>query len=753
MYKRDWFCIAIIGLVCLLGIASMVTADYTYNPFTGKLDYYSPSTSSYANITSLAKGALQRSGGRMTGPITGNKLGAFGNVTADILCVHGYINMTSGTAPSAPHPGDIRIYGTSVQGHARPAYKDEDDIEIVIGRDNFIIARNTSGGTITKGTAVYVTGSTGNVPDIAKAKADSLTTLPAIGLTMMDINNNAFGYVLKLGILTSYDTSAYSSGDRLFVAAATAGALTTTRPTYPNFAQRMGSVLVSGVGNGSIAAATAPFIGGEETGTVNDYHFGGSVNFHNNTAIDMLGGSGPVLPSHGVNKSFLHTPTGRKVLMLCEGTTWLPHSSIGSITMYVNGTSGTDSADKGFGTGTDAFATVQYAISQIPVTYDGHVYIYITAGTYREAVTIQGKVPSSTYNIYLIGTWTTMRQGTLTGGAARVSATQSAEARTGFANMTTNKYQGKMFHIYSGAGLGQYRPVLSNTSTVRVEAWTTTPDSTSKYRIYDWGTRITGADAGADTTPVRDYCVSAGAGQLNVVLQNLKLDYASATTSGGNVYLAPSSFNTTMENCEINNGTNYGILAINAGYYLRSSYVHNNTSNNLRDSSSTGFIYDTWFKTATNCVSKLYANPMLFYRCRIDGGSTNGIQQMRTASIAFQGGTDRCSVVNSGVGILITQNSIPISATVNYFYGNTTDYTIYCPPASGFVGTATLSGGTVTVSNTNVTTNSLILVSEMPGGANLGDIRVSTITAGTSFVISSTNVLDSSPVAWQILTQ
>lgn len=62
------------------------------------------------------------------------------------------------------------------------------------------------------------------------------------------------------------------------------------------------------------------------------------------------------------------------------------------------------------------------------------------------------------------------------------------------------------------------------------------------------------------------------------------------------------------------------------------------------------------------------------------------------------------------------------------------------------VGTGTLSGGTVVVSNTSVTASTLIFLTDTGGGvlANIGSLYVSAVSAGTSFTVSSSNVLDSS---------
>lgn len=69
------------------------------------------------------------------------------------------------------------------------------------------------------------------------------------------------------------------------------------------------------------------------------------------------------------------------------------------------------------------------------------------------------------------------------------------------------------------------------------------------------------------------------------------------------------------------------------------------------------------------------------------------------------------------------------------------------------VGRATLVGGTVTVNTTAVTANSEIFLTDRTTGAltNVGTLTVGTVVAGTSFVINSTNILDTSNVSWFII--
>lgn len=69
------------------------------------------------------------------------------------------------------------------------------------------------------------------------------------------------------------------------------------------------------------------------------------------------------------------------------------------------------------------------------------------------------------------------------------------------------------------------------------------------------------------------------------------------------------------------------------------------------------------------------------------------------------------------------------------------------------MGTATLVGGTVTVSNTSVTSNSLIFLTTQSVGGTVGYSYISAKVASTSFTITSISALDTSIVAWLIMEE
>lgn len=67
------------------------------------------------------------------------------------------------------------------------------------------------------------------------------------------------------------------------------------------------------------------------------------------------------------------------------------------------------------------------------------------------------------------------------------------------------------------------------------------------------------------------------------------------------------------------------------------------------------------------------------------------------------------------------------------------------------IGTAVLVAGTATVLNTSVTANSRIFVTSQADGGTPGFLRVTTKVNAASFIILSSNALDTSTVAWMIV--
>lgn len=94
--------------------------------------------------------------------------------------------------------------------------------------------RNTTGATLTKGTLVYMSGATGQLPTVSKALATSdATSAQTLGMMTTDLANNSNGYVTVIGLISNIDTSAFSDGDQLYLSGTTAGTYTSTKPYAP----------------------------------------------------------------------------------------------------------------------------------------------------------------------------------------------------------------------------------------------------------------------------------------------------------------------------------------------------------------------------------------------------------------------------------------------------------------------------------------------------------------------------------------
>jgi hypothetical protein len=96
------------------------------------------------------------------------------------------------------------------------------------------LVRNSTGATLTKGTAVYINGATGQNPTVTKAQANNDTnSAQTLGLMSAALANNSNGYVTIIGLITNINTSAYTDGEQLYLSPTTAGALTATKPYAP----------------------------------------------------------------------------------------------------------------------------------------------------------------------------------------------------------------------------------------------------------------------------------------------------------------------------------------------------------------------------------------------------------------------------------------------------------------------------------------------------------------------------------------
>jgi hypothetical protein len=248
--------------------------------------------------------------------------------------------------------------------------------------------------------------------------------------------------------------------------------------------------------------------GGAERGIIDSNGW----DFKGLKAVAMACDNGATAPASPVTGQwFLHTPTGRKVLMQYNGSSWIPIISFGTFTAYVDNTDGTDAIDKGGAVDAGAFKTIQYAINQIPGLFGGDVTIYINDETYLENIVIRGKQPIGPYDITLEGKLSVVKSGTIGVGSLQGTGATQGTLVDASGGMTVNAYKNML--LYEPTTNGEYRIIDSNTATTftTVSTWTTgAPVNTNSYTVHTWLAIISGS-------------VTIAAGQKAVCIQDIEV--------------------------------------------------------------------------------------------------------------------------------------------------------------------------------------------------------------------------------------
>lgn len=150
------------------------------------------------------------------------------------------------------HPTTLdhtKLFNIGVNTHA------EIDTYIAAGESRILVAqiRNQTGSTLNKGTAVYLSGVSGNKPLAVKAQANSENTSSGtFGIVQNDILTNQNGFAVCSGSLEGFDTSGFAEGAVLWLSPTVAGGFTTSKPQAPNHAVYLGIVTRSHANQGSV---------------------------------------------------------------------------------------------------------------------------------------------------------------------------------------------------------------------------------------------------------------------------------------------------------------------------------------------------------------------------------------------------------------------------------------------------------------------------------------------------------------------
>lgn len=118
-----------------------------------------------------------------------------------------------------------------------------------------VAVRNETGTTIPKGSAVRISGASGNKPLVSLAQSNAYSTTEVIGVLGAPLPNNSEGTAIVYGEITDLNTSALEAGKSIYLSPTVAGGLTKDEPDPPNFQVQIGFCETVNANNGKIIVA------------------------------------------------------------------------------------------------------------------------------------------------------------------------------------------------------------------------------------------------------------------------------------------------------------------------------------------------------------------------------------------------------------------------------------------------------------------------------------------------------------------
>ena len=321
--------------------------------------------------------------------------------------------------------------------------------------------RNTTGSTLTKGTAVYISGAIGQRPTVSKAIATSdATSAQTLGLITADLANNSNGFVTVIGVVSEINTSAFTDGDQLYLSGTVAGALTATKPYAPTHLVYVAIVEYAHAVHGKLL-----------------------VKVQNGYELDEL---------HDVSAQ---SPTNGQTIVY-NSTTSLWEKNTVSLTAGVNGVLPIANGGTNSSTAAGALTSLGAYPATNPSGYTNNTGTVTGVTGTAPVVSSGGTAPaismaaaSAGVNGYMTGTYATKLDGIATGATANTGTVTSITAGTGLsggaittsgtialantavtagsyttANITVDA-QGRITSAANGSGGGSFLPLAGGTMT------------------------------------------------------------------------------------------------------------------------------------------------------------------------------------------------------------------------------------------------------------------------------------------------
>jgi len=181
-------------------------------------------------------------------------------------------------------------------------------------------------GGVSKGDAVFISGGTGDNPEVRKTRGDSISLMPALGIMKENAALNAIGECVTSGEITGLNLTGFTTGDELFVSSTVAGGIQASAPTgEANLIQKIGKVIKGG--NGGALTVLGAF----RTNATPNLNQGSIFigNGSNQASTLAIGTNNYVLTSNGTTATWAALPAGKtytlsapsaNILRLGDGT-------------------------------------------------------------------------------------------------------------------------------------------------------------------------------------------------------------------------------------------------------------------------------------------------------------------------------------------------------------------------------------------------------------------------------------------------
>lgn len=243
--------------------------------------------------------------------------GGTGGATTDTLTF-----ATTGLSTDALATGEMRWNGVDKTLDLKLA----GDVTLQVGQETNIYVHNSDSVTIPNGSVVYVYGADGDNPAVKLAANANSTASKTLGVATQSITAGSHGYITTQGLVRGLDTSAFSSGDSLWLGVG--GALTVTEPVFPATPVRVAIVVRDDVALGSIFVQPQLFSDGRVSGSFRWAATGtgaGASSSGGHTIVGLTSTSSVIIQEQGA------TPVGSMYSVVC---------STDSFTVYARADSG-----------------------------------------------------------------------------------------------------------------------------------------------------------------------------------------------------------------------------------------------------------------------------------------------------------------------------------------------------------------------------------------------------------------------------